>query len=126
MTSAHPIELYFSHADFVLRRAAEEGFLVLLAPAYVGMRGEAHGWYQEMLANGVIAMRRYGTFVGRRYRGFDNIIWVHGGDYSVPRREIVDSVAQSIVSEIPGSIHTAHGSQGLAAADHWGDAPGWR
>ena len=118
-----PNEAYFAHAEFVLRRTAEEGFLVLLAPAYVGAGGGPHGWYQEMLANGVSTMRRYGAYLGRRYRSLDNIVWVHGGDYSAPRREIIDSVAEGIVSEIPGSLHTAHGSPGLTAADHWGDAP---
>ena len=34
-----PNEAYFQHADWVLRRAAEQGFLVLLTPSYLGFDG---------------------------------------------------------------------------------------
>ena len=38
-----PNEAYFRHADWVLRRAADKGFLVLLAPSYLGGHGpQAH------------------------------------------------------------------------------------
>jgi Protein of unknown function (DUF4038) len=47
-----PNEEYFAHADWVLRRAAEKGFLVLLTPSYAGWRGGSQGWYRAMVANG--------------------------------------------------------------------------
>ncbi len=47
-----PNEAYFAHADWVLRRAAEEGFLVLLTPSYAGFEGGDAGWYREMVAAG--------------------------------------------------------------------------
>src|SRR4029453_2741845 len=40
-----------------LRRAAEKGLLVLLAPAYLGFAGRDQGWYEEMKANGAAKMR---------------------------------------------------------------------
>jgi len=40
-----PNEIYFAHADWVLGKAAEKGFLVLLAPAYTGYHGGREGWY---------------------------------------------------------------------------------
>ena len=36
-----PNEAYFAHADWVLRRAAATGFLVLLTPSYTGCCGDA-------------------------------------------------------------------------------------
>jgi hypothetical protein len=43
-----PNEAYFAHADWVLRRAAEKGFLVLLTPSYVGCCED--GWHKAMIA----------------------------------------------------------------------------
>ena len=38
-----PNEAYFRHADWVLRRAAAKGFLVLLTPSYLGFDGGRRG-----------------------------------------------------------------------------------
>ena len=65
-----PNEAYFRHADWVLRRAAEKGFLVLLTPSYLGFDGGPEGWYQAMVANGAERLHRYGEYLGRRYRDF--------------------------------------------------------
>ena len=85
---ATPSEDYFAHADWVVRQAAERGILVLLAPAYLGSQGGADGWYREMVANGPAKLRAYGQYLGRRYGGFTNIVWVHGGDYDPPRKDV--------------------------------------
>ena len=42
-TTHAPNEAYFAHADWVLRRAAEKGFLVLLTPSYLGCRRRSRG-----------------------------------------------------------------------------------
>jgi Protein of unknown function (DUF4038)/Putative collagen-binding domain of a collagenase len=114
-----PNEAYFAHADWVLRRAAEKGFLVLLTPTYVGPEGDSDGWYHAMLANGPSQLRQYGEYLGRRYRDFTNILWVHGGDYNIPRKELVSAVAQGIRQEDPRALHTAHGSRQTSALDYW-------
>ena len=62
----------------VMRRAAENGILVMLAPAYLGYDGGGEGWYKTMVANGPDKLRSYGEYLGRRYREFTNILWVHG------------------------------------------------
>jgi Protein of unknown function (DUF4038) len=65
--------------DWVLHRAADKGFLVLLTPSYTGFGGGAAGWYQEMKSNGTVQLQEYGRYLGQRYREFNNIIWVEGG-----------------------------------------------
>jgi hypothetical protein len=40
-----PNEAYFQHADWVLRRAAEKGFLVMLTPSYLGY----DGWFRGLV-----------------------------------------------------------------------------
>jgi hypothetical protein len=118
-----PNEAYFAYADWVLRRAREEGFLVLLTPAYLGYAGGGEGWYQEMRASNDAALRGYGRYVGRRYGTLGNIIWVEGGDFNPPDRAPTRAVADGIREADPDALHTAHAAPGSAAADTWGEEP---
>ena len=70
-----PNEAYFAHVDRVLRLAGAYGLVVLLDPAETG------GWLSTMVDNGVDKLRAYGEYLGRRYKDFPNIIWMHGNDY---------------------------------------------
>jgi hypothetical protein len=75
-----PNEAYFRHADWVLERAAEKGFHILLFPAwrYYWREMPQVTTYKPILtpANA----RRYAEFVGRRYRERANVLWGFGGD----------------------------------------------
>ncbi|MFD1981396.1 DUF4038 domain-containing protein [Mesorhizobium newzealandense] len=118
-----PNEAYFAHADRILQRACELGFLVLLAPAYLGYGGGGDGWYQEMAAAGAERLEAYGRFVGRRYRHFDNIMWVNGGDYNPPDKSLVSAVAEGIRETDPEALQTAHNAPETAALDYWRGEP---
>ena len=118
-----PNDAYFEHVDWVVQRAAEAGFLVLLAPAYMGYRGSDQGWYEEMKDSGVAKLREYGRYLGERYRDAGNIIWVQAGDYDPPDPELADAVAEGIAEVEPSALQTAHGAPDTAAADFWGDRP---
>lgn len=74
-----PNEKYFAHADWVIKKAAEMGIQILLAPCYLGYKGSEEGWFEEILANGPEKCRDYGRFLGKRYRDYDNIFWLMGG-----------------------------------------------
>jgi Protein of unknown function (DUF4038)/Putative collagen-binding domain of a collagenase len=115
-----PNEAYFAHADWVLRQAAAKGFLVLLTPSYTGCCGD--GWYDEMVANGEDRLRRYGEYLGRRYRHFNNIMWVHAGDADPPRKDLVSAIANGIREVDPQTLHTAHGHH-TSALDYWQSEP---
>jgi hypothetical protein len=116
-----PNEAYFAHADWVLQRAAEKGFLVLLTPSYMGYGGGDEGWYQEMEANGADKLRSYGRFLGQRYHGLSNIIWVQGGDYNPPDKSLADAIAEGLAETMPGALQTAHTAPGFSASSYWGD-----
>ncbi len=88
-----PNESYFARADRVLQLAAKHGFLVLLDPAETG------SWLSVMQSNGVAKCRAYGQFLGQRYAGFDNIIWLHGNDYGLPHADH-DAANDALVSAI--------------------------
>ncbi len=118
-----PNEAYFAHADWVLRRAAEKGFLVLLAPSYAGWHGGSQGWYRAMVANGPDRLRQYGAYLGRRYRDFTNILWVQGGDYDPPDKDLVRAIALGIGEFDPRALHTAHGHPDSLVIDYWQGEP---
>lgn len=104
-----PNEKYFAHADWVIRRAAKNGLTVLLAPVYLGYPGTEEGFIREVLANGPERLLRYGRFLGERYKDFDNIIWVMGGDRDpAGAREDVDAIALGIREHDERHLFTAH------------------
>jgi Protein of unknown function (DUF4038)/Putative collagen-binding domain of a collagenase len=70
-----PNEAYFARVDTILRLAARYGLLVIVDPAETG------DWLEILYANGEQNCRAYGQYLGRRYAGFDNILWMHGNDY---------------------------------------------
>src|SRR5215472_5637162 len=75
-----PNEKYFEHADSVIRTAREKGIVVFLAPIYLGYIGTDEGWIEELVRNGSEKALAWGRYVGGRYRKFDNIVWIIGGD----------------------------------------------
>ncbi|RCW87626.1 DUF4038 domain-containing protein [Phyllobacterium bourgognense] len=114
-----PNEAYFADADWILERARERGFLVLLTPAYLGTNGGDEGWYQEMHDAGADALRSYGRYLGQRYRHFDNIIWVQGGDWDPPTKTLVDALAQGIKETNPEALQTVHAGRDTDVLHSW-------
>jgi hypothetical protein len=99
-----PNEVYFSHCDRVLALAANHGLQVFLDPAETG------SFLSVMLANGVTKCRNYGRYLGNRYKGFDNIVWLSGNDYqnwsSAANDSVVTAVALGIKDNDTRHIHT--------------------
>jgi len=114
-----PNEAYFAHAEYVISMAREKGFLMLIAPAYMGYQGGDEGWYQEMSANGVTKLRAYGQYVANRFKNYDNILWVQGGDYDAPDKTLARAVANGIrdVDTTGRWLQTFHGARGTAALE---------
>lgn len=115
-----PNDHYFAHVDWVLEQARRRGFLVLLAPSYLGYEGGHEGWYQAMRASDRARLRAYGRYLGRRYAAFDNILWVHGGDYDPPDKNPVREIAEGIREYHVNALHSAHCAPERTARDCWG------
>jgi len=115
-----PNEKYFEHADWVIRKAAEKEIQVFLAPIYLGYIGTEEGWIEELKANGADKARNWGRYVGKRYRTFNNIVWIIGGDRNPDEaREVVDAVAQGIKETDERHILTAHCHPENSAMDQY-------
>ncbi|HEY7209431.1 MAG TPA: glycoside hydrolase family 140 protein [Bryobacteraceae bacterium] len=106
---SHPNEKYFAHADWVIRKAADYGMVVLLAPVYLGYIGSDEGFVEEVIKTGPENARAYGRFLGQRYEKYDNIIWVMGGDRNpAAALEEVNMIAAGIREHDHRHLFTAH------------------
>jgi hypothetical protein len=120
-----PNEKYFEHADWVIRKAGEKGMQVFLAPIYLGYTGTDEGWIAEALANGPEKCHAWGQYVGKRYRSYDNLVWLIGGDRNPDSaRDDVDAIVRGIREFDNRHLFTAHCHPENSAVDQYKD-DGW-
>jgi hypothetical protein len=92
---------YFARLDRILNLAAQHGIQVLLDPAETG------SFLSVMLDNGTNKCRAYGRFLGQRYHGFPNLIWMSGNDFQTWRTPADDAVVRAVAVGIR-DYDTAH------------------
>jgi hypothetical protein len=101
---ATPNEAYFTRVDHMLEIAAMHGINVFLNPAETG------SFLSVLVENGVDKSRKWGQYLGRRYKRFDNIVWMSGNDHQdwrvAAKDEVVVAVARGIQDEDTRHIHT--------------------
>jgi hypothetical protein len=117
---SEPNDAYFDHADWVIDLAAQKGMFVVLTPAYLGFQCGSQGWCQQMLDQSVSAMREYGRYLGNRFAGRPNVLWVHGGDASAADYgllEHVTAIAEGIEEFAPTHLDTGHCFRGESGID---------
>jgi hypothetical protein len=121
-----PNEKYFAHADWVIRKAAEYGMLVVIYPFTVGYVGTDEGWVEEMLANGPEKCHNFGRYLGKRYNDFDNIAWILAGDRhpTVAIQEDIDMLALGIRDYDQRHLMSAHCEPEHSAVEDWSSG-GW-
>jgi len=101
---SRPNPAYFQRVDDIINLAAAHGLLVVLDPIETG------SWLTTMQNNGATKDLNYGTYLGSRYKSFQNIIWMSGNDYQdwwKPGNDAyVTAVAQGIQATDPQHIQT--------------------
>ena len=115
-----PNEAYFAHADTILQSAANKGIVVLLSVLYLGYQCGAEGWCNEIQTATTSDMRTWGQYLGNRYKNYDNIIWVIGGDTDPsPLKSKVQAMVDGILSIDTRHLFTAHNARGVMARTPW-------
>lgn len=116
-----PNEAYFEHVDWFMDEVASRDMWILLLPAYLGYECGPEGWCNAMKQMGTNTLRDYGRFVGIRYGGYDNIVWVHAGDANASAYGALDEV-EAVLDGIEetqsgNQLLSAHCNRGNSAAD---------
>jgi hypothetical protein len=116
-------ESYWTHIDYMLTQAKNRDILVFLAPAYLGYQCTNEGWCADMIRQTNAAMTDYGTWIGNRYRGYGNVIWLNGGDCNCNDHpgscDRVTAVANGIRTADPTALMTAHSGRQHSALDDY-------
>jgi|CXWL01.1.fsa_nt_gi hypothetical protein len=124
-TFTTPNDAYFAHVDYIVNSAAAKGIVILLDPLYLGSGCGKEGWCAEVQAATPSQMMAWGQYVGNRYKGYDNIVWVIGGDTDpTPVKSNVQAMVDGILSIDTRHLFTAHNARGDMAITPWVGA-GW-
>lgn len=123
-----PNEAYFTHADWVIRQAAERGMLVILAPNYLGCCNDGY-WDELNTQNSESDARWFGEWLGNRYQAFRNLmyVWVNDAnpcgvnspDQDCPMKRKIAAMAAGVKAADTNHLHTIHPSPENSALDHF-------
>lgn len=91
---ATPNPAYFARADAMIRLAQEAGMVVFLDPIETG------GWLPTLRSNGAAKAFAYGRFLGKRFRGSPNIVWLSGNDFQTWKNSADDAVVLAVARGI--------------------------
>jgi hypothetical protein len=117
---ATPNEDYFANIDYILNAAAGRGINVLLAPVYLGYQCGSEGWCQQMQNASTADIQSFATYVGTRYKYYDNIIWVMGGDADPsPVRAKEQAFVDALMAADNHHLITVHNGRGQMGISTW-------
>lgn len=112
-------EAYFSHVDWVIKKAEEKGMFIGLLPTW------GDKWNKKWGVGPVIFTPEnadvFGEILGKRYRNSPNIIWILGGDRNIEEKEhrdIITSMAAGVRKGDEGAhLITFHPQGGRGSAE---------
>ncbi len=74
-----PNEVYFEHVDYIINAADSLGMYIALLPTW-GDKVNKSTWGKGPEIFSPATASEFGKWIGERYREYDNIIWIIGGD----------------------------------------------
>ncbi len=100
-----PNEDYFRHVDHIIKKAGELGLYIALLPSW-GDKLYTDSWGTGPEIFNTKNARTFGNWIGNRYKDYDNIIWIIGGDRT-PREgsddvEVWNQMAEGIAEAAGG------------------------
>jgi len=111
---------YWDHVDFIIEEAEKRGLYIALLPTWGDKFNVAWGAGPLLFTPENAA--RYGAWIGSRYAGAPNIIWIMGGDRTLDTRahfDIINNMATAIRTADSGrhliSFHPTGGHHSSAA-----------
>lgn len=98
-----PREAYFQHVDFIINKAADLGLYIGLLPTW-GDKVFKDRWGAGPEIFNTENAKVYGRWIGNRYKGKKNIVWIIGGDRNPDEKAIAvwRAMASGIVEGVGG------------------------
>jgi hypothetical protein len=112
---------YWAYVDSVISQAQSLGITVFLNPYFAGEGSADPGYLSSALAASDATMSAYGTFLGQRYKGYTNIVWLLGGDAEPSVGGLyqkLDDVGSAIAAADPNHLITLEACR-LCVADSY-------
>jgi hypothetical protein len=116
---------YWKRVDQTLSWAAARGITVLASPAFVGY-GCKDGYCESYRNSSTAVLSAYGKFLGSRYKGFSNIVWLIGGDADPADADVqtkLYALAKGIKSADDVHLMTTENYRGTSSEDVWSGSP---
>ena len=112
-----PNEAYFTHVDWVIKKAGEKGIFIGLLPTW-GDKVDKQWGAGPVIFNEDNACK-YGQWIGNRYRNFPNIIWINGGDRDGggSNKPLWEAIAEGIKSVDKNHLMTFHPWGGRSSSE---------
>jgi hypothetical protein len=117
---------YWDHLDHVLARIHAHGLQAAVVAYFVGSQGDGYKFLQPDNAES------YGRFLGARYRGKPEMIWMLGGDNTPDndaKKAVWNALAKGLADGLTGTtdysrvLMTYHINGGASSAQIWHHAP---
>ncbi|MDI9470449.1 MAG: glycoside hydrolase family 140 protein [Bacillota bacterium] len=109
---------YWDHVDYIIRQAARRGLYIALLPTWGDKINRL--WHGGPEIFDGRTGQRYGQFIGARYAGHRNIIWVLGGDRNLLTRrhhEAIASMAAGIRQAGARQLMSYHPKGGMSSSE---------
>lgn len=119
-----PNEAYFAHVDWVIKKAAEKGIYIGLLPTW-GDKVDKRWGVGPIIFNKENAFK-YGQWIGNRYKNYQNIIWINGGDRDGggDNFPVWNAIAEGIKSVDKNHLMTFH-PWGERSSSEWFHQSSW-
>lgn len=107
---------FWDHVDHVVDYAAMHGITMAMVPV----------WGSNVKDGGVSVAQagRYGRFLGERYRGKSNVIWLNGGDtFGNESSDVWNALGSALDASDPDHLISFHPRGRMMSSDWFADAP---
>jgi len=107
-----PNTAYFNFIELIIDKAVAHGFVVQMFYTYAGFGGGSEGWWSVVNDphNTQNVCFGWGRYLGNRFKNKSNLIWMAGGDYTMPpgegltrMRRIMDGIRSAGARQLAGS-----------------------
>lgn len=119
-----PNEAYFRYVDLIIKKAQEKGLFIGLLPTW-GDKVDKKWGIGPVIFNKENASS-YGKWIGNRYKDFQNIIWIMGGDREGggENKPVWEAMAEGIKSVDKNHLMTFHPG-GERSSSEWFQDSKW-